>query len=297
MTVVVPQNYHIKKSLEKSRVLCISDQEARLEDIRALRIGILNIMPEAEKYEFSILRPLGRSVMQIEPVWIRLHTHAYKSSNREHLSKLYVPFEEAIKDRFLDGLILTGAPVEEMPFEQITYWPEIQRILRYARNNIASTLGMCWGGLALAKFMGIDTEIYSKKVFGVYETKNLDPKHRITGDMDDVFWCPQSRHSGIPDDVLENEAEKGNIRLLAHANHGGYVIFESMDHRFVMHLGHLEYDPERLVEEYRRDMRLGRKDVGTPDNLDLENPVNRWRGNRTEFFSQWIKYVHETTSF
>lgn len=297
MTVVVPHNYHIKDSLEQSRVLCISDREAQSEDIRALRIGILNIMPQAEKYEFSILRPLGRSVMQIEPVWIRLHTHSYKSSNREHLSKLYIPFEEAIKDKFLDGLILTGAPVEEMPFEQITYWPEIQRILRYARNNIASTLGMCWGGLALAKFMGIDTEIYTKKVFGVYETKNLQPSHRITGDMDDVFWCPQSRHSGIRDEILEDHAARGRLRLLAHAEKGGYVIFETPDHRFIMHLGHLEYDPERLVEEYDRDMKLGRKDVGLPENLDLQNPVNRWRGNRTEFFSQWIKYVHETTSF
>jgi homoserine O-succinyltransferase len=297
MTVVVPKDYHIKDQLESSRVQCVTDERASREDIRALHIGILNIMPQAEKYEFSLLRPLGRSVMQIEPVWIRLNSHAYSSSNREHMANLYVPFQEAIDKQKLDGLILTGAPVEEMPFEEITYWDEIKRILKYARSNITSTLGMCWGGLALAKFMGIDSEIYPKKIFGVYETRNLDISHRITGDMDDVFWCPQSRHSGIADKPLEDRQAQGDIKLLAHASKGGYVIFESTDHRFVMHLGHLEYDPERLTEEYERDVKQGRTDVDPPENLDMKNPINRWRGNRTEFFSQWIKYIHETNSF
>ncbi|MFP4162421.1 MAG: homoserine O-succinyltransferase [Chitinispirillaceae bacterium] len=297
MTIVVPKDYHGINALESSKVHCISFEEALREDIRALRIGVLNIMPKAETYEFSLLHPLGRSVLQIEPVWIRLKTHQYNSSDQSHLRKLYVTFEEAVAKQNLDGLIVTGAPVEEIPFKEVNYWGEIQRILRYARNNIASTLGICWGGLALAKFLGIDKEVYPKKVFGVFETTNLDRNHRVTGEMDDVFWCAQSRHSGISDKVLELERDKGNVHLLAHSKDTGYTIFESTDKRFLVHLGHPEYEPQRLIEEYVRDKSRGRKDVTPPANLNLENPVNTWRSHRIEFFSQWIKFIHETTSY
>ena len=295
--VVIEKDYHIKADLEAARILCIDHETALKEDIRALRIGILNIMPKAESYEYSILQPLGRSVMQIEPVWIRLKSHTYKTTNADHLQKIYVPFEKAIERRHLDGLIITGAPVEEIPFEEVSYWNEIVRIFRYARNNIASTLGLCWGGLALAKFLGIEKEMYSKKLFGVFETRNLDSNHRITGDMDDIFWCPQSRHSGISDKVMEHFKALGEINLLAYGEKGGYTIFESADHRFIMHLGHPEYEPGRLVEEYERDKKAGRGDVEAPEHLNVAYPANRWRGHRTEFFSQWIKYIHEATSY
>lgn len=297
MTIVLPQDYHAKTALEKSRVICISTDEALREDIRALRIGILNIMPKVETYEFSLLHPLGRSIMQIEPVWIKLKTHKYQSSDQSHLEKMYITFEEAVSKNHLDGLILTGAPVEEIPFEEVSYWEEITRILRYARQNIASTLGICWGGLALAKFLGIDKEVYPEKVFGVFETVNLDRNHPITGDMDDVFYCAQSRHAGIPDEKLELERDRGTIHLLAHAKEAGYTIFESTDQRFLIHLGHPEYEPKRLIEEYLRDKNKGRADVKEPRNLDINNPVNTWRSHRTELFSQWIKYIHESTSY
>jgi homoserine O-succinyltransferase/O-acetyltransferase len=297
MTVVLPKNYHAASVFAQTGVPWKTLEEAGREDIRALRIGILNIMPQAETYEFNLLQPLGRSVLQIEPVWIRLRTHEYKSTSREHLDQNYVPFQESIENARLDGLIITGAPVEEIPFEEISYWHEIQRIMKYARNNISSTLGLCWGALALAKFLGIEKEQYPKKLFGVFPTRNLDPGHRITGGMDDVFWCPQSRHSGISDTVLERERDNGTVNLLAHCDEAGYTIFESADHRFLMHLGHFEYHASRIVEEYLRDKKAGRDDVGPPANFDLEHPVNRWRGHRTEFFSQWLKYIHEMTSY
>lgn len=297
MTIVLPKDYHAKSALEKGKVICISTDEALCEDIRALRIGILNIMPKAETYEFSLLHPLGRSVMQIEPVWIKLKTHKYQSSDQEHLDKMYVPFEEAVSREPLDGLIVTGAPVEEIPFEEVIYWEEVKRILKYARHNIASTLGICWGGLALAKYLDIDKVVTPKKIFGVYETSNLDREHPITGEMDDMFWCAHSRHAGIPDDILELERDKGNIHLLAYSKGAGYTIFESTDQRFIIHLGHPEYEPRRLIEEYVRDKGNKRSDVDPPINFDLDNPVNTWRSHRTELFSQWIKYVHETTSY
>ncbi len=295
MTIVLPEDYHAKKALEERRITCISLDKALQEDIRALRVGVLNIMPEAETYEFSLLFPLGRSVIQIQPVWLRLKTHKYNSSDQKHLANLYVTFEEAMAQNPLDALIVTGAPIEDMPFEKVAYWSEIEDILSYARKNIASTLGICWGGLTLAKIMGIEKEMFEKKIFGAYEARNINRNHRITGEMDDVFWCPQSRHSGISDAVLEKEQEKGNVNLLAHSDKAGYFIFESTDQRFLIHLGHFEYEADRLVYEYNRDLQSGRTDVTPPYNIDVQNPVNRWRAHCLEFFAQWIKYIHETT--
>lgn len=297
MTIVIPKDYHATEALEKSHILCITTDDALKEDIRALRIGILNIMPRANTYEYSLLHPLGRSIMQIEPVWIKLKTHNYTSTDPDHLEKLYVSFEEAVDKQHLDGLIVTGAPVEELPFEQVSYWNEIQRILKYAQKNITSTLGICWGGLALAKYLGIEKTLYTNKIFGVFEAENLDRHHPVTGEMDDRFWCAHSRHAGIDDTVLEEEEKKGIIHLLAHSDDAGYTIFESADQRFLIHLGHPEYEPSRLIEEYLRDKNAGRTDVLPPANLDLEKPANTWRSHRTEFFSQWIKFIHDSTSY
>jgi homoserine O-succinyltransferase/O-acetyltransferase len=297
MSVILPDNYHAQKALEQRRVHCITQDEALKQDIRPLRIGILNIMPHAESYEYNILYPIGRSIIQVEPVWLRLENHSYSSSNKHHLNMLYISFKEAVAKRGLDGLILTGAPVEAISFDQVTYWDELTHIFTYAREKIASTLGLCWGGLALAGFIGIDKTVYEKKLFGVYKTRNLDRTNEVTGEMDDVFWCPQSRHSGIPDKVMELEAEKGNINLLAYSEEAGYTIFESHDRRFIMHLGHPEYKTERLTDEYYRDIKRGVKNVEKPENIDLDNPVNMWRAHCLEFFLQWIKSVYIRTPY
>jgi len=293
MSVVLPNKYKHRNLLEQRGVLCISEEEALRADIRPLRIGILNIMPKGELYEPLILYPISRTIIQVEPVWLRLRSHTYKSTDQEHLEIYYEFFDEAIRERKLDGLILTGAPVEEMEFKDVWYWNEITEILSYARKNITSTLGICWGGLALAKILGIEKEMFSHKLFGVFETYNIDRSHPITGDLDDIFWCVQSRHSGIKDELLEQAKKEGLVNLLAHSEYGGYTIFESSDRRFLMHLGHPEYEPQRLIEEYERDMKLGRKDVFPPVNLDLKKPVNRWRSHGLEFFAQWVRFIYE----
>jgi len=296
MSVILANEYQHRRKLEERGVLCISEEEANRADIRPLRVGILNIMPQGETYEPYLLFPLSRTIIQVEPVWIRLHSHKYKSTNLNHLDLYYDYLENVIARAPLDGLIVTGAPVEEMRYEDVTYWDEITVILTFAQQNLPSTLGICWGGLALAKMLGIEKELYQRKLFGVFETGNLDRSHPITGELDDVFWCVQSRHSGIPDRVLEAERDRGALSLLAHSEHGGYTIFESGDHRFLMHLGHPEYEAQRLVEEYRRDVALGRSDVPLPANLDIENPINRWRSHGLEFFAQWVRFIYEPTS-
>src|ERR1700722_6510280 len=182
-----------------------------------LRVGIINIMPRAETYEANLLRPLARAPSVVEPIWIRLTSHVYGSSDALHIARRYLTFEQATSASQLDGLILTGAPVEELPFEDVRYWPELDAILRQARRTIPSTLGLCWGGLALAKQLDIDKQLFPKKLFGVYRNRNLAPEASLLGDRDDLFWCAHSRHSGIRADVLERAAANGRVNLLSHA--------------------------------------------------------------------------------
>ncbi len=296
MAVILPSQYPGSTALLERRVSLLSTEQAQRADIRPLRVGIINVMPQAERYEFHLLYPLGRSIIQVEPVWIRLEHHTYKSSNPAHMDQYYVTFQDAISEQPLDGLIITGAPVEELPFEEVTYWEELSTILRFARTNIHSSLGICWGALALAKMLGVEKIIHPMKIFGVYDTRNLLRTHPITGDFDDVFSCPQSRHAGINDDVMESEEARGTIRLLAHAENAGYVIFESADMRYLMHVGHPEYEAERIAVEYWRDRERGRSDVTVPVNFDLRNPVNRWRTHCLDFFAQWLRFLYNASN-
>jgi homoserine O-succinyltransferase len=253
---------------------------------RPLRIGIINIMPRVESYERCLRAPLTRAPWPVQPVWIRLRTHAYSSSDGDRITKLYRTYEDA-QARGLNGLILTGAPVEDLEFSDVTYWPELSEIL--GRANVPTTLGLCWGGLALAKLLGIEKRCYPQKLFGVFQNRRLAAKGQLLGNGGERFWCAQSRHSGIGDDVLECAEKAGIVRLLAHAPETGYTVFETPDHAYVMHLGHPEYEPSRLVEEWERDAKLGRPDVAPPANLDLRAPRNIWYDHRTALFADWLR--------
>jgi homoserine O-succinyltransferase/O-acetyltransferase len=258
-----------------------------------IRVGIVNIMPRAETYEPYLLRPLARTLLPVEPVWIRLASHHYSSSDAAHIRQNYVTFEEALATGRLDALVLTGAPVEELPFDSVHYWSELSELLRFCSRRVPSTLGLCWGALALAKLLGLEKTIFPKKLFGVFQNHYLAPDHVITGGSDDVFWCAQSRHSGIDDRQLEAARDARIVSLLSHGPETGYTLFESTDHRFVMHLGHPEYEAERLVHEWQRDASLGRADVEAPRHFDPEKPRNNWRSHCNELFSQWLNYVSE----
>jgi len=259
-----------------------------------LRIGIINIMPRAETYERYLLAPLEEAPLRVEPLWIRLRSHIYSSSDAQHIARRYQTYQEAVETRGLDGLILTGAPVEELAFEEITYWHELSAILRHARAHVPTTLGLCWGGLALAGMLGIVKRTYPRKLFGAFQHRRLVAGDGLLGGDAERFWCAQSRHSGIDDAELEDAERKGLVRLLAHAPETGYTVFETPDHRYVMHLGHPEYEPGRLVEEWERDAKLGRPDVSAPANVDLRAPVNVWRDHRANLFSEWLRVAAAT---
>ena len=290
MTLIVHPDYHAVPILERNGIRWIPPSQAKRQDIRPLRIGILNIMPLGEKYEFNILHPLGLSVLQLEPIWIRLESHNYKSWEPKHVDDIYVTYEEAMRDQPLDGLILTGAPVETIDFEDVYYWEEIKTILSDARKNIPSTLGLCWAGFVMAYLEGVKKLNYDHKLFGVFELKNLAPDHPIIGELDDVFFCPQSRHAGMPDEAMEKASESGRLKLLAYGSEAGYSIFSTTDDRFIAHTGHPEYNATRLAEEAKRDH--GNPEVPAPANFDFNNPLNRWRSHRNTFFAQWVSYCY-----
>jgi homoserine O-succinyltransferase len=260
-----------------------------------LRIGIINIMPRAEAYEPYVLAPLERSLIPVKPTWIRLRTHRYGSSDADRIRRGYVDFGEATRHEPLDGLIVTGAPVEELAFHEVHYWDELSDILRDSRSRVASTLGLCWGGLALAKLLGIDKSTLERKLFGVFLHTNLLPTHALLEGADDEFWCAHSRHSGIDAPRLEAARDSGVVRLLAHGSEAGHSIFESADGRYVMHLGHPEYETDRIVHEWERDRAQGRADVDPPAHFNLAAPVNVWRSHRNDFFSQWLRRIAQAS--
>ena len=294
MALILPRSYHKIAAVERNRISWIEPELAKRQDIRPLRIGILNIMPLGKQYEFNLLHPLGLSPLQIEPIWIRLTTHSYKTWDNSHLDQLYVTWEEATADAPLDGLIITGAPVEHLAFEQVNYWPELVELIADARRNCASTLGLCWAGFALAYLAGVDKVAFNQKLFGVYPLRSLVPGHALMGTQNDVFLCPQSRHAGLDDAAMEAAQRQGRLRLLAHGEQVGYTIFETTDQRQLMHLGHPEYNAGRILAEMERDKARG--DVPPPENFDSDHPQTLWRSHRNLLFQQWVWFCYQRVS-
>ncbi len=295
MALILPRSYHKIAAVERNRISWIEPDLASKQDIRPLRIGILNIMPLGKQYEFNLLHPLGLSPLQIEPIWIRLQSHAYKTWDHDHLDTLYVDWDKAMNPNPLDGLIITGAPVENLAYEQVQYWPELVKLIEEARTNCASTLGLCWAGFALAYLAGVEKESFNKKLFGVFPMRSLVPGHALMGTQDDQFVCPQSRHAGLLDSEMERAQRQGRLRLLAHGQDVGYTIFETTDQRQLMHLGHPEYNAGRLLSEMERDKARG--DVPPPLNFDPENPQTLWRSHRNLLFQQWLWFCYQRVSF
>ncbi len=294
MALILPRSYHKISSIEKNHISWIEPELAERQDIRPLRIGILNIMPLGKQYEFNLLHPLGLSPLQIEPIWIRLKSHSYRTWDLEHLKNLYIHWEDAMSPTALDGLIITGAPVEHLPFEEVNYWNELVNLIDEARVKCASTLGLCWAGFAMAYMAGVEKNNFKQKLFGVFPMKSLVPGHSLMGTQDDEFLCPQSRHAGLSDMEMEKAEKKGKLRLLAYGEKVGYTIFETPDQRQLMHLGHPEYNVDRLKSEMERDKKRG--DVPPPVNFNLKNSSTSWRSHRNLLFQQWLWFCYQRVS-
>lgn len=252
------------------------------------QVAIVNIMPQAEEYEFLLLNRLGATRHTIEPLFFRVRNHPYRSTDHEHLNRYY-NFTDQIVSHKPVAVILTGAPVEQMPANQITYYQEIQNLLTACIQHQIPLLGICWGGIAVAAFLGIGSQVLRDKISGVFKSNNVAPNHALMKGIKPTFHCPQSRFASLIENDVANQTNHGVIVPLATLSEKGTFIIQSTDGLLTAHLGHPEYLPERLLFEYHRD-------IATDPNLTIEgfdpaNPVDKWSPSSKRFFNNWLNNI------
>ncbi len=299
MPVKIPSTLPARATLESENVFVMGEERAAHQDIRPMRVAILNLMPTKIATETQLLRLLGNSSLQVDVTL--LHTSTYESQNvdAEHLLNHYDTFEEICHEKF-DGLIITGAPVEQMEFEEVDYWPELTRIMDWAETNVYSTFNICWGAqAALYHRHGIPKYPLPRKMFGVFEHRTLAPTERLLRGFDDIFLAPHSRHT----EIRRADIEKvGDLNILAESNESGVYIVGSKDGRHIFVTGHSEYDPLTLKSEYDRDVKKGLP-IHVPKNYypnddPSQTPQVRWRGHASLLYANWLNYyVYQVTPF
>lgn len=254
-----------------------------------IRIGVLNLMPEPEPYESCLWRALNRASPPVELVWIRLTGRRYTRSTRSHIESRYRWYADTVSRHRIDGLILTGAPFEHLPFDEVSLLPEIREILGDAKERHIPTLGLCWGALALAHVMlGLGKKDYAEKLFGVFECVAETVAHPFAREFERRFWCPHSRYAGFSDEEVDTAVSDNALVVLARSQRAGPVVLSTPDHSALLHAGHPEYGRMRLVDEYRRDTSRGIPNVRPPEGVDLERPMNLWRRHSQSFFGNWL---------
>lgn len=299
MPVNIPKTLPARAILEQENVFVMSEERAQHQDIRPLRVAILNLMPTKIQTETQLLRLLGNSSLQVEVTLLHTATHESKNTDAEHLLNHYDTFEDVRNQKF-DGLVITGAPVETLPFDEVDYWPELRKIMDWAETNVYSTFYVCWGAQAgLYHRYGVPKYALPQKMFGVFEHKTLVPTEKLLRGFDDVFLAPHSRHTEIRRADLERVPE---IQILSESDDAGIYMVGTRDGRHIFITGHSEYDPLTLKGEYERDVKKGLP-INVPRNYfpnddPTQPPQVRWRGHASLLFSNWLNYyVYQVTPF
>ena len=285
--------------LKNENIFVMDNSRAHAQDIRPLRIVILNLMPLKITTETDLVRLLSNTPLQLDINFMKLKSHTPKNTPIEHMMMFYRDFESMRNEKF-DGMIITGAPVETMDYEKVTYWDEIVDIFNWARTHVTSTLYICWAAQAgLYHFYGVPKYPLPKKMFGIFEQHTLDPKMPIFRGFDDIFMMPHSRHTEIrKDDILSHP----ELSLIAESEDSGVSIVMARNGREFFITGHLEYAPNTLDTEYRRDIGI-RDDVELPRNYyrnddPSQSPVVTWRAHANLFYNNWINYyVYQETPY
>jgi homoserine O-succinyltransferase len=298
MPIKIPNDLPARAVLDRERVPVITEDLALRQDIRPLQIALLNLMPEKIKTETQLLRVLGATPLQIEMTLLRPGSHDSKNTPQEHLTAFYKTWEEVRHHRF-DALIVTGAPVEHLPYENVTYWAELTAILDWTRTHVYSSLFICWGAqAALYHFHRLPKYDVGAKRFGVFRHRLLEPFEPLTAGFDDLFYVPVSRYTEVrPDDV----AAVPGLEILVVSDESGICLIQETASRRVYMFNHLEYDAETLLGEYRRDREAGLEpalpfNYFPDDDPDLA-PKMTWRAHRTLLFSNWINMVYQGTPY
>jgi homoserine O-succinyltransferase len=299
MPVKIPDSLPAMGILESENIFVMGENRALHQDIRPLRLAILNLMPTKIVTETQLLRLLGNSPLQVEIELVHMESHESRNTPVEHLLEHYSSFSE-IKGENFDGLIVTGAPVEQMPFEDVDYWPELVEVMDWARTHVYSTFFICWGAQAgLYHYYGVPKYPLREKMFGVFPHRLNVKFERLARGFDDVFFAPHSRHTEVRrEDVLAVE----DLVLLSESDEAGVYIVLSADRRHIFVTGHSEYDPLTLRSEYVRDVNKGLPIAVPknyfPDDDPAKEPVVRWRGHSSLLYANWLNYyVYQQTPF
>ena len=299
MPIRVQNDLPVKEILEQENIFVMDEHRAMHQDIRPIKIGLLNLMPLKEDTELQILRSLSNTPLQVDVVFVNVSSHKSKNTSTSHLNKFYVSFEE-IKDQRVDGFIITGAPVEQMPFEEVDYWEELKEIMEWTKTHVTSTMHLCWGAQAgLYYHYGIEKVQLDEKVFGVFEHRVKNRKTPLVRGFDDVFYAPHSRHTTVPTEAIESEEQ---LIILAESEEAGVFLTMSLDGKQIFVMGHPEYDRVTLNNEYMRDKNKG-LEISLPKNYypddNFENrPLLTWRSHANNLYTNWVNYyVYQVTPY
>jgi homoserine O-succinyltransferase len=299
MPINVPTNLPAVKELKKENIFIMEESQALKQDIRPLRIALLNLMPVKEVTETDLLRSLANTPLQVELDFFHMEQHVSKNTPREHMEVFYKTFDQ-IKHQRYDGLIITGAPVEHIEFEEVDYWDALCEVLEWSKTNVSSTLHICWGAQAgLYYHYGIKKYPLPTKAFGIFDHQITDRKHHLVRGFDDLFPAPHSRYT---ENRLEDIKKHPDLIPLAWSPQVGSNIVLSKDNSQIFISGHLEYNPHTLKNEYDRDHAKG-LDTSVPKNYFPDDdpsrePIIRWRAHASLLFSNWLNYyVYQVTPY
>ncbi len=299
MPIKIPNNLPAVQTLADENIFAMTETRAITQDIRPLRILLLNLMPKKIETETQICRILGNTPLQIDLTLIRTASHQSQNTDQEHLLAFYKTFEDVRHEKF-DGMIITGAPVELMPFEEVDYWDELCEIMDWSVKNVHSTLHICWGAQAgLYHHYGIQKQLLPKKLFGVYPHRADYARSMLLRGFDDVFYVPHSRYTAVSRKDIEAIPD---LKVLASSEQAGVHIVTKQGGRQFFVMGHAEYDPLTLDAEYRRDAAAG-LDTAIPENYYPHNdpakaPLVTWRAHGSLLFINWLNYfVYQSTPY
>lgn len=298
MPIKIPDDLPARQNLEAEGMVVMSEADAIRQDVRPLRIGLLNLMPQKQKTETQIARLIGATPLQIELTLITTGTYVPGNVSRHHLSTFYRPWEEVQETKF-DGFIVTGAPVETLPFEQVKYWDELRRIFDWTQTNVTSTLDICWGAQAALKhFHGVEKYDLPQKMFGVYPHRVEAPTAPLLRGFCDQVDIPVSRHTETRRADLEN---LDGVDILLDSDEAGLCMAEDRPRRQIYMLNHLEYDARTLGDEYQRDVGEGLPielpKYYYPGDDPAREPRNTWRSHGHLFIANWINQTYQSTPF
>lgn len=296
MPIRLPDSFPAKAILAAGDIFAIDDKRARTQDIRPLEILIVNLMPDKITTETQLLRLISQSPLQINVEFLQMNTHAHKNVAKSHLDQFYLSFNE-IKERFYDGLIITGAPVEELDFEEVDYWQELCFVMEWSKQNVTSVIHICWGAQAgLFYHYGVKKVMYQEKLFGNFCQYTIANRRLFRG-FDDYFWGPQSRYTGINCEDLT----QAPVAVVAKSKEIGPTILLSDDEHDIFLLGHYEYDTDTLHQEFLRDQKRGLNpkvpENYYPTNDYTKKPVNNWRGHSQLLCHNWLNDVYQITPY